>query len=163
MIFFFSKSLSYKNFFPISLALPPSSFAATQKGGVFIGPIRSPRRIMRIRAMSKRPVALASSSRSSGGAPRRAFSTKNNNNVIGLTTVTSSSASSVSTSAAATEAAPRHSVKPGCPPGLNKYSSKITQPKSQGASQAMLYATGLNEEDMNKPQVRGESEKEEEN
>ncbi len=38
--------------------------------------------------------------------------------------------------------------------GLNKYSSRITQPKSQGASQAMLYATGLKEEDMNKPQVR---------
>ena len=60
----------------------------------------------------------------------------------------------VKSSAAATEAAPRHSVKPGCPPGLNKYSAKITQPKSQGASQAMLYATGLSEEDMNKPQVR---------
>jgi dihydroxy-acid dehydratase len=36
---------------------------------------------------------------------------------------------------------------------LNKYSSEITQPKSQGASQAMLYATGLCEEDMSKPQV----------
>ncbi|WP_372896867.1 dihydroxy-acid dehydratase [Stieleria sp.] len=36
---------------------------------------------------------------------------------------------------------------------LNKYSSKITQPKSQGASQAMLYATGLTREDMDKPQV----------
>src|ERR671916_3314645 len=36
---------------------------------------------------------------------------------------------------------------------LNKYSSRITQPKSQGASQAMLYATGLTEEDMAKPQV----------
>ncbi|TLD19173.1 hypothetical protein PspLS_10032 [Pyricularia sp. CBS 133598] len=36
---------------------------------------------------------------------------------------------------------------------LNKISAKITQPKSQGASQAMLYATGLTEEDMNKPQV----------
>lgn len=35
----------------------------------------------------------------------------------------------------------------------NKYSSQITQPKSQGASQAMLYATGLSEEDMGKPQV----------
>lgn len=58
-----------------------------------------------------------------------------------------------SSAAATTEAVPRHSVKPGCPPGLNKYSSKITQPKSQGASQAMLYATGLSEEDMNKPQV----------
>jgi dihydroxy-acid dehydratase len=36
---------------------------------------------------------------------------------------------------------------------LNKFSSQITQPKSQGASQAMLYATGLREEDMAKPQV----------
>ena len=36
---------------------------------------------------------------------------------------------------------------------LNKYSSQITQPKSQGASQAMLYATGLREPDMAKPQV----------
>src|SRR5260370_33024026 len=38
-------------------------------------------------------------------------------------------------------------------PVLNKYSSRITQPRSQGASQAMLYATGLTETDMNKPQV----------
>jgi len=36
---------------------------------------------------------------------------------------------------------------------LNKYSSRITQPKSQGASQAMLYATGMNDADMAKPQV----------
>jgi dihydroxy-acid dehydratase len=36
---------------------------------------------------------------------------------------------------------------------LNKYSSKITQPKSQGASQAMLYATGLSQGDMEKAQV----------
>ncbi len=36
---------------------------------------------------------------------------------------------------------------------LNKYSSRITQPKSQGASQAMLYATRLTPEDLNKPQV----------
>ncbi|KAI8372926.1 dihydroxy-acid dehydratase [Radiomyces spectabilis] len=36
---------------------------------------------------------------------------------------------------------------------LNKYSANITQPKSQGASQAMLYATGLTDEDMNKAQV----------
>src|SRR5258708_7865603 len=35
----------------------------------------------------------------------------------------------------------------------NKFSSKITKPKSQGASQAMLYATGLSDEDMDKPQV----------
>ncbi|DBA02169.1 TPA: hypothetical protein N0F65_004804, partial [Lagenidium giganteum] len=36
---------------------------------------------------------------------------------------------------------------------LNKVSSRITQPKSQGASQAMLYATGLKDEDMSKAQV----------
>src|ERR1700690_4512483 len=36
---------------------------------------------------------------------------------------------------------------------LNKYSSQITQPKSPGVSQAMLYATGLREPDMAKPQV----------
>ncbi|AMV16244.1 dihydroxy-acid dehydratase [Planctomyces sp. SH-PL14] len=36
---------------------------------------------------------------------------------------------------------------------LNKYSSHITQPKSQGASQAMLYATGLSTDDMQKAQV----------
>ena len=35
----------------------------------------------------------------------------------------------------------------------NKYSSRITQPSSQGASQAMLYATGLRDEDFAKPQV----------
>lgn len=38
-------------------------------------------------------------------------------------------------------------------PALNKYSSRITQPKSQGASQAMLYGTGMTEEDMQKAQV----------
>ena len=36
---------------------------------------------------------------------------------------------------------------------LNKYSRRITQRKSQGASQAMLYGAGLSEEDMDKPQV----------
>mmetsp|Transcript_29707 Transcript_29707/g.60303 ORF Transcript_29707/g.60303 Transcript_29707/m.60303 type:complete len:466 (+) Transcript_29707:85-1482(+) len=36
---------------------------------------------------------------------------------------------------------------------MNKYSRNLTGPKSQGASQAMLYATGLKEEDMDKPQV----------
>lgn len=36
---------------------------------------------------------------------------------------------------------------------LNKYSSTITQPKSQGAGQAMLYGTGLTREDMDKAQV----------
>jgi len=38
-------------------------------------------------------------------------------------------------------------------PNRNKYSAHITQPKSQGASQAMLHATGLSQEDLNKPQV----------
>jgi dihydroxy-acid dehydratase len=38
-------------------------------------------------------------------------------------------------------------------PQLNKYSAHITQPKSQGASQAMLYATGMTEADLSKPQV----------
>jgi dihydroxy-acid dehydratase len=36
---------------------------------------------------------------------------------------------------------------------LNKYSGQITQPATQGSSQAMLYATGLSEDDMQKPQV----------
>ncbi|KAF1961891.1 dihydroxy-acid dehydratase [Byssothecium circinans] len=36
---------------------------------------------------------------------------------------------------------------------LNSVSRNITQPKSQGASQAMLYATGMDEQDMNKAQV----------
>src|SRR3954462_8156106 len=36
---------------------------------------------------------------------------------------------------------------------LNRTSSRITQQKSQGGSQAMLYATGLREEDMSKAQV----------
>jgi dihydroxy-acid dehydratase len=36
---------------------------------------------------------------------------------------------------------------------LNRTSRRITQPASQGASQAMLYATGLTPEDMDKAQV----------
>ncbi|MBL4745149.1 MAG: dihydroxy-acid dehydratase [Flavobacteriaceae bacterium] len=36
---------------------------------------------------------------------------------------------------------------------LNKHSRRITQDETQPASQAMLYAVGLSEEDMNKPQV----------
>ncbi len=38
-------------------------------------------------------------------------------------------------------------------PQLNKYSAQITQPKARATSQAMLYATGLSEKDMDKPQV----------
>ena len=36
---------------------------------------------------------------------------------------------------------------------MNKYSSRVTQPRSQGASQAMLYGTGLTDADLQKPQV----------
>jgi dihydroxy-acid dehydratase len=39
------------------------------------------------------------------------------------------------------------------PGPLNKYSGRITQPETQGSSQAMLYATGLSEADMQKPQI----------
>lgn len=39
------------------------------------------------------------------------------------------------------------------PDDLNKFSKIITQPKSQGASQAMLYATGFTEADFSKAQV----------
>ncbi|KAL4108446.1 hypothetical protein PRIC1_000162 [Phytophthora ramorum] len=35
---------------------------------------------------------------------------------------------------------------------INRYSATVTQPKARGASQAMLYATGMSEDDMNKPQ-----------
>src|SRR5688572_16912957 len=36
---------------------------------------------------------------------------------------------------------------------LNKYSARVTQPRSQGASQAMLYGIGLSDADLQKPQV----------
>ncbi len=36
---------------------------------------------------------------------------------------------------------------------INRFSARITQPKSQGASQAMLYATGMTDGDMSKAQV----------
>jgi dihydroxy-acid dehydratase len=36
---------------------------------------------------------------------------------------------------------------------LNRYSARITEPRSQGASQAMLYGTGLTEADMAKAEV----------
>jgi len=36
---------------------------------------------------------------------------------------------------------------------LNKYSSRITEPKSQGASQAMLIGTGLTPSDLQKPEI----------
>ncbi|KAJ4483182.1 dihydroxy-acid/6-phosphogluconate dehydratase [Lentinula aciculospora] len=52
-----------------------------------------------------------------------------------------------------------HTLKPstGTPSGnnvvLNKISCEITQNKIHGGAQAMLYAVGLTEEDMNKPQI----------
>ena len=36
---------------------------------------------------------------------------------------------------------------------LNRYSSRVTEPKSQGASQAMLYGTGMTREDMSRAEV----------
>jgi dihydroxy-acid dehydratase len=36
---------------------------------------------------------------------------------------------------------------------LNRYSSRITEPRSQGASQAMLYGVGLTSEDMSRAEV----------
>ena len=36
---------------------------------------------------------------------------------------------------------------------INRYSERITQPRSQGASQAMLYGTGLTDADMAKAQI----------
>ena len=36
---------------------------------------------------------------------------------------------------------------------LNKFSSRITEPKSQGGSQAVLYGVGLSDDDLKKPQI----------
>ncbi|MBT5032657.1 MAG: dihydroxy-acid dehydratase [Proteobacteria bacterium] len=36
---------------------------------------------------------------------------------------------------------------------INKFSARVTQPKSQGASQAQLYGTGMSREDMDRAQV----------
>ena len=36
---------------------------------------------------------------------------------------------------------------------MNRYSARVTQPRSQGASQAMLYGIGLTDADLQKPQV----------
>ncbi|KAK3187807.1 hypothetical protein Dsin_027368 [Dipteronia sinensis] len=41
----------------------------------------------------------------------------------------------------------------GTPGKLNKYSSRITEPKSQGGSQAILHGVGLSDSDMSKPQI----------
>ncbi|OJJ47304.1 hypothetical protein ASPZODRAFT_132296 [Penicilliopsis zonata CBS 506.65] len=61
---------------------------------------------------------------------------------------------SVSQSARALSTTPRYAAASDSTEKImNRVSSTITQPVSQGASQAMLYATGLTEEDMNKAQV----------
>ena len=39
------------------------------------------------------------------------------------------------------------------PKKLNRYSARITEPRAQGASQAMLYGTGLKPVDMAKPEI----------
>ncbi|KAI3523640.1 hypothetical protein L1887_01916 [Cichorium endivia] len=36
---------------------------------------------------------------------------------------------------------------------INKFSSRITEPKSQGGSQAVLYGVGLSDDDLKKPQI----------
>ncbi|KAI0032466.1 dihydroxy-acid/6-phosphogluconate dehydratase [Vararia minispora EC-137] len=50
-----------------------------------------------------------------------------------------------------------HTLSKSSPTGgvarLNKFSSKVTQDKSKGGAQAMLYAVGLTEEDMDKAQI----------
>ncbi|KAI0051850.1 dihydroxy-acid dehydratase [Auriscalpium vulgare] len=48
---------------------------------------------------------------------------------------------------------PKPSSQTGNDVKLNKYSSQLTQNKARGGAQAMLYAVGLTEEDMNKPQI----------
>ena len=45
------------------------------------------------------------------------------------------------------------SIQPFQNTGLNRYSSRLTQPKTAGVSQSMLYAAGLKDDDMNKGQV----------
>src|SRR5262249_45672549 len=47
----------------------------------------------------------------------------------------------------------KRTENPRMPQPLNKFSSRITQVKSQGASQAMLYGTGLSDADLQKAQV----------
>ncbi|XP_071697099.1 dihydroxy-acid dehydratase, chloroplastic-like [Rutidosis leptorrhynchoides] len=54
---------------------------------------------------------------------------------------------------AAAAAAETVSPPPAQTVKLNKYSSRITEPKSQGASQAVLYGVGLSDEDLKKPQI----------
>lgn len=55
--------------------------------------------------------------------------------------------------AASTRARQFSQLSRTCEKKLNKYSNIITQPKDQGASQAMLYATGFEKNDFGKGQV----------
>lgn len=70
-----------------------------------------------------------------------------------LSSCTSPKSSCIRASAVAQPQVPPAVVEDSPAPPLNKYSSKITQPKSQGASQAVLFGVGLTEGDLNKPQV----------
>ena len=70
-------------------------------------------------------------------------------------TATGDAAAGLGLPAASTARLPRSNEPEPATMGepLNRISRRITQPKSQGASQAMLYATGLSEADMDKAQV----------
>eukprot|EP01018_Ginkgo_biloba_P020415 Gb_10528 [translate_table: standard] len=61
--------------------------------------------------------------------------------------------SSCSSVVAQPEAPPATVEDNGSTPKLNRYSCRVTQPKSQGGSQAILYGVGMSDDDMNKPQV----------
>ncbi|KAL4591053.1 hypothetical protein LXL04_004001 [Taraxacum kok-saghyz] len=63
-------------------------------------------------------------------------------------------ASAVSSSTTETVPPPPQTVSSTDPSSkLNKFSSRITEPKSQGGSQAVLYGVGLSDDDLKKPQI----------
>ncbi|CAH1453016.1 unnamed protein product [Lactuca virosa] len=63
-------------------------------------------------------------------------------------------ASAASSSTTETVPPPPQSVSSVDPSSkLNKFSSRITEPKSQGGSQAVLYGVGLSDDDLKKPQI----------
>ncbi|KAJ0941677.1 putative dihydroxy-acid dehydratase [Helianthus annuus] len=72
--------------------------------------------------------------------------------IVGPTTTRKPYTLSVRASSSTTEPAPPPPVVQSTTK-LNKYSSRITEPKSQGASQAVLYGVGLSDEDLKKPQI----------
>ncbi|KAM0013641.1 putative dihydroxy-acid dehydratase [Helianthus debilis subsp. tardiflorus] len=73
--------------------------------------------------------------------------------IVGPTTTRRPYTLSVQASSSPTETAPPPPVVVQSTTKLNKYSSRITEPKSQGASQAVLYGVGLSDEDLKKPQI----------